>query len=79
MITAALILMGSSLVTGILAPLPTGHLALPDPSSIGGLLGEVDSLIPILGPLGLATTILAALAVFLLVRMVFVAWQNIKW
>jgi hypothetical protein len=71
-----------TIVTGLanlaLAPLPEGHLDLPSPSGLANVLGGVDSLVPILGPLSLAMTVLAAVGVFIAVRLVLVV-VNIVW
>jgi hypothetical protein len=58
--------------------LPDGHLSLPSTSGLSTVLGQVDSLVPILGPLQLALTILSAVGVFIAVRLVLVV-INIIW
>lgn len=58
--------------------LPTGNLPLPSPAGLATVLAQLDSLVPILGPLSLALTILAALAAFIVVRLILVV-VNIVW
>jgi hypothetical protein len=52
--------------------LPTGHLDLPGASGLADVLGGVDSLIPIRGPLLLALGVLSAVVVFVVVRVVLI-------
>jgi hypothetical protein len=70
-------------ITGILTPLvdllPQTHLDLPSGSGIGSSLSDVDALVPILGVLRVAAVMLAALVVFLGLRIAILLWQQVKW
>lgn len=55
--------------------LPTGHLALPSPDGLADVLGGLDSMVPILAPIQLGLTILAAVLVFITVRVILVVWN----
>lgn len=62
----------------VVALLPEGNLTLPSVGGIGTVIAQVDSLVPIIGPLTLALTILGALTAFLVVRIILVV-VNIVW
>lgn len=70
MITDAIVSLLVAILTPVLALLPSGHLALPDPGGIAAALSGLDGLVPILGVLRLGAVMLAALGVFLGVRVV---------
>ncbi len=58
--------------------LPTSHLLLPSMAPVSSLLGKVDSLIPIAGPLAAAQVVLALVVVFVSIRLVLTLW-NLIW
>lgn len=69
-------------LTGLLRPvietLPAGApLPIPDLSGVGRTLGAIDQLVPIAGPLSAALGLLAALGVFIAVRLVLLVWNLI--
>lgn len=75
MITDAILHWAVAVWNGAIGLLPHGHLSLPSASGLADLLGGLDSLVPILGPLSLALTILAAVVVFISVRVILVIWN----
>jgi hypothetical protein len=77
-ITDALLNAAMAVWDFVMGLLPSGHLDMPDPGGVADVLGGVDSLVPILGPLAVAMTILGALVTFLIVRVILVV-INIIW
>jgi len=66
-------------VNAALDLLPVGQApALPSLAPVWNLLGGIDSLVPILGPLTFMLGLLGLAVVFLLVRLVLVVW-NLVW
>lgn len=78
MITDALLAVVSTLASWIDAALPDGHLSLPSLGGLGTVLGKVDSLVPIAGPLAAAVLVLSAVVVFVALRLILVLW-NLVW
>jgi len=58
--------------------LPEHHLSLPTLGGIGPLLGKVDSLVPIAGPLAAAVGVLSVVLAFIVVRLALTVW-NLIW
>lgn len=56
----------------------SGHLSLPVVGPLGEFLGKLDTLIPILGPLQLAMTVLSAVVAFVALRVLLTLW-NLVW
>jgi hypothetical protein len=66
-------------VSGLVDSLPKGQpLDLPGVGGFWGVVTGVDSLVPILGPVYMAAGLLAAMVVFVGVRMVLTVW-NLIW
>jgi hypothetical protein len=79
MVTDALLAPLLALVAKVVGWLPDGNaLPLPSLTPLLTVIGQVDSLVPIAGPLAVVCTILAAGAVFVLVRLVLTVW-NLIW
>lgn len=57
-----------AIVRPVLSAIPTVDLHLPDPSVIGGYLSNLDTLLPVLGPLRLIVALLSLVVVFMGVR-----------
>lgn len=77
-ITDAIVGAALALVSGVLGLLPSGHLSLPSAAGLGDVLAGLDSMVPILAPLQVALGLLAAVLVFMAVRLVLVV-VNIVW
>lgn len=77
-ITDALLSFALAIWNGAVGLLPSGHLPLPSATGLASVLGGLDSLIPILGPLSLALVILSAVVAFIVVRVILVV-INIVW
>lgn len=78
MVTDALLAPLLALVGKVLGWLPDGSsLPLPSLAPLMTVIGQVDSLVPIAGPLYLICTLLAAGAVFVLVRLLLTVWNLI--
>lgn len=78
MITDALISFVTTIAGWILELLPTGNLNLPTPQPLVDVLGRVDSLVPIAGPLTAAILVLSAVVAFIAVRLILMLW-NLIW
>jgi hypothetical protein len=61
----------------VLDLLPEGHLSLPSASPVAAALVNIDKVVPILGPLALAATVLSAVVGFITVRLVLTVWNLI--
>ncbi len=58
-----------AIVRPVLSTIPTLSLGLPDPGVIGGYLADLDTLLPILGPLRLIVALLSLVVVFMGIRL----------
>lgn len=58
-----------ALVRPVLGTIPAVSLGLPNPAVVGGYLSDLDTLLPILGPLRLIVTLLSLVLVFMGVRL----------
>jgi hypothetical protein len=77
-ITDALLAVASTIAGWIAALLPSGHLTIPGSGPLVTVLGQLDSLVPIAGPLTAGVGVLAAVLAFVVVRLVLVLW-NLIW
>lgn len=78
MITDALISFVSTVAGWITELLPTDHLSLPSAGPVVAVLGRVDSLVPIAGPVSAALIVLSAVVAFIAVRLILMLW-NLLW
>jgi hypothetical protein len=78
-ITDALVAPLLAVVSWVVGKLPSGHaLALPSLDELWQTVAQVDSLVPVYGPLQVMLGVLALGAVFVVVRLVLTVW-NLIW
>lgn len=78
MITDALLSFAGWLAGVVGGILPDGHLSLPAVGGVTTWIAKVDSLVPVTGVLSVALGVLAAVVLFVTVRLVLVVW-NLVW
>ncbi len=79
MITDAILVPVFEAVAYVMGLLPRGgSLPLPPLTPLWTVLAQVESLVPIMGPLYAGLGLLSAAVVFVTVRLVLVAW-NLVW
>lgn len=79
MITDAIVAPLLAVVSWVVGKLPAGApLSLPSLSGVWDVVRQVDSLVPIWGPLQVMLAVLALGAVFIVVRLVLTVW-NLIW
>lgn len=78
MITDAVLALAGWVGTFVAGLLPSDHLTLPPLGGITSAIAKADSLLPVSGILTAALGVLAAVVVFVLIRLTLTVW-NLIW
>jgi hypothetical protein len=66
-----------AVLSPVLDLLPSDHLSLPSAAPVADALASIDAVVPILGPLHMAATCLAAVLAFITTRLLLTVWNLI--